>query len=266
MTTQPVQTQPVSTPSSPAPAARQPRPGSIPWFYSAAALLVAVLTVVGFRDFYLHGKAYPGREITPPIRWLVITHGLSMSLWILLLIAQPPLILSRNHRLHMTLGRIGAGLAAVIVVVGFATSTRSAAVTPMDVTFGPLNPRQFMAVPYAAMIMFALYVGIGVWQRRRPEIHRPMMFLATLGALTAALDRIDFLRNLYVSTIFYRIWGPFFSALAIGLLLLGLKCAIARSFDRWFALGLGGLILFFGVMYQLAPTSLWASFTNLVIG
>jgi hypothetical protein len=33
--------------------------------YAAVALLLLVATLLGFRQFFLHGKAYPGREIVP---------------------------------------------------------------------------------------------------------------------------------------------------------------------------------------------------------
>ena len=242
------------------------RPNPLRWFYSAAAVAMLVLSVIGFRHFYLQGQSYPGRPITPPIRGLIVAHGAAMSAWIVLMIVQPLLIAVRRHRLHMTLGRIGAVLAAAIVVLGLVVATRSAAVTPPDVTFGPLNPRQFMAVPYAGALLFGLYVALGVWYRRRPDIHRPMMFLATLAAIPAAMDRIDDIRNLYAGTFLYAVWGPFFSALAIGTALLAVKCALARSFDRWFAAGLAGLFLGFGVMYQMASTAAWGRFADLMIG
>ena len=79
-------------------------------FYSGAALLLLVLMFLGFQQFYLHGKAYPDRELAPPIRTLIILHGLGMSAWVLLFLVQPLLVASGNRRVHMMLGRVGAGL------------------------------------------------------------------------------------------------------------------------------------------------------------
>src|SRR5688572_29737527 len=59
------------------------------WFYSISSLLLLVLTFIGFQLFYMKGQAYPGRPLTPPIRMLVITHGVLMSLWMLLAVIQP---------------------------------------------------------------------------------------------------------------------------------------------------------------------------------
>jgi len=39
-------------------------------FYFGVAALLLVLMSLGFQQFYLHGKAYPNRELAPPIRTL----------------------------------------------------------------------------------------------------------------------------------------------------------------------------------------------------
>ncbi len=59
------------------------------WFYSFAAVLMLAAVMVGFERFYLHGRSFPDRPITPPIKGLVITHGVVMMGWILLFIVQP---------------------------------------------------------------------------------------------------------------------------------------------------------------------------------
>lgn len=253
-----------ATPSIPLPG-RSPRPDPLRWFYSAASVAMLVLTIVGFRHFYLEGRSYPGRPIPPPISGLVIAHGVAMSAWIVLMIVQPLLIATGRRRVHMTLGRVGALVAAAIVVLGFAVATKSALVAPPGTMFGPFTSKQFMSVPYTGVFLFGVYVAIGVWKRSRPQIHRPMMFLATLAAMPAALDRIDAVRDLYSSTVLYTIWGPFFSALVVGAVLLALRCALARSFDRWFAIGLAGLAVVFGVMVQVAFTPAWDRFADLML-
>lgn len=41
-------------------------------FYLGAAMLLLVLMLLGFQQFYLHGRAFPNRPLTPEIRNLVI--------------------------------------------------------------------------------------------------------------------------------------------------------------------------------------------------
>ncbi len=77
------------------------------WFYSLASLSLLVLMFVGFQMFYLQGMAYPGRPLTPPIRTLLIVHGVMMTGWILLAVVQPMLVAKKSVRLHMKLGLLG---------------------------------------------------------------------------------------------------------------------------------------------------------------
>jgi hypothetical protein len=226
-------------------------------FYTAAAALLLALMILGFQHFYLHGKAYPGRELAPPIRTLLILHGIGMSAWMLLFLVQSLLIVADNRRIHRMLGRIGAGLAAGIVILGFRLGIEATLISPPELRIWGLSPKQFMAVPIVSVLIFAGFVGIGVWQRRRPEVHRPMMLLASLAAMSAAVSRIDAISDLYRGTVWESLFGPFFSTLAIGAFLLVIKWGLTRSFSRPFALGYAGLVAANVGIIQLATTSAW---------
>src|SRR4051794_11127188 len=99
-------------------AASSSKPTAERYFYSIATVLLLGLTLIGFQLFYFHGKAYPGRPLTPPIKPLIITHGVAMLFWMLLAITQPVLVASGNRRVHMALGKVSAILAACLVVLG----------------------------------------------------------------------------------------------------------------------------------------------------
>ena len=241
------------------------RSGAPRYFFSIASVVMLGLVLIGFRHFFFHGQAYPGRPIVPSIRAVVIFHAIAMSGWLVLSIIQPLLIATRHRKVHMAVGRIGAVLASVIVVLGLVVATKSTAVAILDETYGGLTPKQFMALAYATALTFGLFVAIGVWHRRRPEIHKPMMFLATLSVMPAAMDRIDAVRELYSKTFLYSIWGPFFSTLVIGTVVFILMCVLSRCFDRWFAIGLSSLFLIFAVATQLTTSSAWGWFADLLV-
>src|SRR4051812_28661493 len=101
------------------PALRPTKPIHERYFYSVATVALLVLTVVGFQLFYFRGQMYPGRPLTPPIKTLIITHGVAMSFWMLLAILQPLLVASNNRKVHMTLGKVAAVIATCLVVLGF---------------------------------------------------------------------------------------------------------------------------------------------------
>jgi hypothetical protein len=234
-------------------------------FYPIAAVLMVVLAVGGFGRFYTQGMAYPDRPIPPPIKTLVITHAAAMTGWLVLLLAQPMLILSRKHRVHMLIGRFGAALAAVIFILGLWLAIRSTVVTPPEARIWGLPPREFFIVPFTAMLIFAGLVTAGVMYRRKPKIHRTMMVLATLSILSAGISRIEPLNNLYVGTMWERMFGPFFLTLALAVVLVGARWAMTRSFDRLFAIGVTALIVVSFGIWQLAPTAVWKKVASLMV-
>lgn len=234
-------------------------------FYSGAAAFLLVLTVLGFQQFYLHGKAYPGRELAPPIRTLLILHGIGMSAWMLLFLLQPLLIVTSNRPIHRMLGRIGAGLAACIVILGFRLGIEATLISPPELRIWGLAPKQFMAVPIISILIFAGYVFVGVWNRRRPDVHRPTMLLASLAAMPAAVSRIDAISDLYRGTMWESVFGPFFATLVVGAIFLVINCWLTRSLNRWFVAGYVGLAVSSALIMQVATTQAWDQLASILL-
>lgn len=254
------------SPSTHSPAQTPIKRDSARFFYSGCGILMLLLVIWGFQDFYLRGKAYPDRPIAPPIRTLVILHGIAMAGWVILFIVQPLLIVNRKHRIHITLGKAGAVLAACIFFLGLKLAVDAARIAPPEMVIWTLKPLQFMAVPFIGMLVFAPFVIAGVWFRKRPEIHRPMMLLALLSAMPAAVGRITPMNNLYQGTLFETIFGPFFSTLVISAILLAIKYALNRKLDRWFAIGLAIMTIEFAMLMVIARTSIWERFAASLVG
>jgi hypothetical protein len=226
-------------------------------FYAGAAALLLVLMFVGFQQFYLHGRAFPDRPLTPAIRTLLITHGIAMSLWLILLLVQPLLVMNRKYRVHMTLGKFGAGLAAFIFVVGIELTLEWARIDPSRMFVWSMTAKEFMAAPFFSLLIFAGLVATGILNRRRPEIHRPMMLLATLTLISAGTDRIPAIISLFERTVWGTTFGPFFAPLVLGAMLLIVKWALTRSFDRYFAAGWVALVVADAGIINLARTQTW---------
>jgi hypothetical protein len=227
------------------------------FFHVGAAAALMLVMLLGFQQFYLPGRAHPDRPLAPPIRTLIISHGVAMSDWVLLLLVQALLIVNRQRRIHMMVGEIGAVLAACMSVLGFRLGIEVVKVSQPEVRPWNLPYRQFMAVPIMSIAIFAGFVAAGIWYRRRPEVHRSMMLLATLTVISAAADRIGPLGDPYRHTIWRTIFGPFFSTLVLGAVFLVAKWALTRSFDRYYAMGWAGLVVASAAIMQLAPTSAW---------
>ena len=217
-----------------------------------------VITLIGFQQFYLHGRAVGNREIPPRMLWLTVVHGVAMSAWIVLFLVQPMLIVSGNRRQHIMLGRLGAVLAAAIVIIGVTMAIESVRVTPDDGVIGGLTRKQFLLIPLTDITKFAFFVAMGVIYRRRAEIHRPMMLLATLTALTASAARIHVLRAFYAGTYLEYWFGALVPVLMIGLLFLIVHLLLTRKLDRYYALGYGGLVITTPLIISLARSGAWA--------
>jgi len=231
-------------------------------FYLGATLLLVVLVFLGFRLFYIHGQAYPGRPLTPLIRTQIIV---VMTLWMLLLTIQSLLIVSRKHKWHRMQGRVGAVLAVVVLITAWRVAVSAARVNPPALKLWGMDPVHFLIVPLSAIVVYTAFVAIGIWQRNKPSIHRPMMFLATLTVVTAAIDRIGPLNDLFHNTIFGATWGPYFPPLVLALALLAVKYGLTRSFDRWFAIGTLIIGIVGIVVMHWGPTPHWESMANLLI-
>jgi hypothetical protein len=68
----------------------------------------------------------------------------------------------------------------------------------------------FQLVGFTDMLKFGTLVALAIWWRRKPALHRPLIFIATCLLLDAAFARFDYI---FVHRLYF--WG------ADGLILLG---------------------------------------------
>ncbi len=151
-------------------------------FYVAAGLGVAALIFVGFAKTYYLKLAF-GSPALPPLLHL---HGLVMSLWFGLFILQARLVSAERVDLHRRLGILGSLLAVLMLGVGAKVAITAAR---LGHTPGP-PPLVFLVVPMGDLFVFGTLVGLGLWYRRRPDVHKRLILLAGVGILAAAIARI----------------------------------------------------------------------------
>ena len=221
-------------------------------FYVIAGCVMLVATVVGFRLFLAHGKGFGGGEITHQIFPLVVVHGLAMFSWVVVFLLQSILILNGNPRLHMRIGVGGAVLAGVMVPLGSVSAILSARYNP-DIYQLLGGPRFFLATMLGEMLSFGVLVGVAVIYRRRPEIHRPMMLLASLMIISGALGRCPYIGEYALMPPLY-VLGP---ALVLGALFLVLQLGMTRAFSRWYALGYSGMVVVSVMIIVIGHSALW---------
>jgi len=221
-------------------------------FYVIAGSVMLVATAVGFRLFLAHGKGFGGGEITRQIVPLVVVHGLAMFSWIVLFLVQSIFILNGKPRLHMRIGVGGAVLAGVMVPLGSVAAILSARDNP-EIYQVLGGARFFLATMLGEMLCFGVFVGIAVIYRRRPEIHRPMMLLATVVIQSGAFGRFPYIENLAVFPPLY-VWGP---VLLFGGLLFVLQWGMSRTLNRWYLMGYAGMVMASFLSVAVGRTALW---------
>lgn len=224
------------------------------WFYSAAGAGFLVMMLVGFRAFVTSGSGDGGRVIDPAIFRLDFIHGLAIAAWYLLFFAQSLLITVRNRRLHFKLGWSAVAIGLAIVVTGPWVAIRSVQITPPDFHFFGLQYSRFLLVMFTEIGLYAVFVALAIFTRKKPRIHRSATLLASLCLLAGATARMSFLHPVFGATGWIGLFGPVF---CLGAALLLIRCTVTHSFDRWFAMGSSFWVIIFITSEKLALTEAW---------
>ena len=154
-----------------------------------------------------------------------------MTLWVVLLLVQSLLVVTRKVSVHRALGGLGAVFAALVFFLGFRLGVEAVRLAPPEVQVWDLPIRKFLAIPVVSITAFACFVAAGVYFRRRPEWHRPQMLSATLVAIPAAVDRYEPIVSLYRNTALGHVFGPYCFTVGFGLVFLVVHSVARRKFD-----------------------------------
>jgi len=231
------------------------------FFYAAAGAIFLVLTVIGFQHYIFAGKHVDGSPISPLMLATVVVHSSAIFAWFVLFFVQALLIASQNRRVHMKLGWVGVAIACLIALTGPLVALRSLRVDPSQVIFD-WPARQFLLIMYTEIALYVVFVTIGVLNRKRPRIHRPMMLMACLSIVSGATARTAMVNSIFGFHHWMALFGP---VAALGALLLLLRWALTRSFEREFAVGFAALVVVSLVAGRLAETNVWIDWAGVLL-
>jgi hypothetical protein len=159
------------------------------FFYIAMAVVAAALVFAGFaRTYYL--KGFFGN---PPLTPLVHLHGFLFTCWLVLLLSQVTLVAANRTDLHRRLGVAGGVLAGLMVLIGTATAIQAVkrGFVPGNAD-APPPPLVFLVIPLFDILVFAILVTAALYYRRRSDIHKRLMIIATIAILPPAIARLHF--------------------------------------------------------------------------
>lgn len=165
------------------------------YFYFAMSLLVAASVAWGFSHTVGQNLFHPA--VRPPrILWF---HGAVFSAWVAFFIFQSALVRTRNVKLHRFFGWFGAGLGTLMVPLGLVTAI---IVVHFEIyTLHEAGRYSFFIIPCYDMLAFGTCFALAVAWRKKPELHRRLIFVATCALLAAAFAR--FHPYLRTSGLFY---------------------------------------------------------------
>jgi hypothetical protein len=153
-------------------------------FYVALGTVIAAIAIAGFWRSYF-GPLVSGNVDALP---LIHFHAAIYVGWLALLVAQAVFAAVGRIDMHVKLGRFGIGYGIFVIAVGllvgfvmFVVRVRAgAAPEAIGRLFGPV----------VDMLIFAPLFAAAIYYRRRPELHKRLMILATTTLLVAAVGRM----------------------------------------------------------------------------
>ena len=152
------------------------------YLYTIASVVLMLIVLVGFsQTYFLRGVFNSTKEMSV----LLHVHGVIMTTWFVLLIVQSTLIAKRQIAVHRRLGIFGALLAVAILLVGTAS-----AITAAERAGATTGAMRFLAIPLGDMVVFGTLAGLGIYWRKRGDIHKRLLLLASAAMLPAAVARV----------------------------------------------------------------------------
>lgn len=155
-------------------------------FFVGVALTMLVVIALGFgRSFYAR-PLYVDR----PLAAYLVVHGITMTAWYLLFLVQTVLVSAARTHLHRKLGYAGLALAAAVVATGVVVNLN---LVPRQQALGGVrSPAElefllrFALDSISSLGAFAIVIGTAIAFRRRPGVHRRLMFWAFVWTLGPA--------------------------------------------------------------------------------
>lgn len=191
------------------------------------------------------------------------THGITLLLWCLMLIAQPYLIRTRKNELHKRIGKFSYVLVPLMVF------------TTVDLLHYRLHGLPslgtmdffFVALVLNALIAFVIFYGLAIFHRKNSGLHARYMICTIFPMFTPVTDRIIhiYLKSFvpYLPTIEGNPIAPVVGFLLANLILIGLSIWDWTSHKRWnvFPFALIILIMYHYSVLNFYKFSFWQSFS-----
>jgi hypothetical protein len=163
------------------------------YFFVVMSFLFLIMSVVGFVPSYQ--AMYNGTRKFP-IHWFAHVHGVLMTTWLLMFIAQTVLAAKGHLKFHRQLGLFSVGLGVLIWISMWVASAR--ALIGFD---PPVDHFLFdvLIIQFYGIVLFGLFFSWGILERKYGAAHKRLLFLSTLVLMQAGIDRMHWLPGLHTA-------------------------------------------------------------------
>ena len=156
-------------------------------YFGFMAVLLCTVVFIGFSPTYFQAGLIKAPLPSP----ILHIHGAAFTLWMILVLVQSALISAHRVAWHRSLGTIAFCLPPIMVVLGTIAALDA---LHRKVQIGPLDPATSLSIPLLGILCFAVVIFASWQTRRRPDAHKRLILLATIGLTDAALGRFPWSR------------------------------------------------------------------------
>ena len=233
------------------------------WFYVSVTLLIVLLNVVSFAPSIIDGST---RTVSLPLNFIDFAHTLVSVAWLLVFPAQAILIATERPDVHRRVGILGVLLSALFIVVTWFALVEGAR-RGFDLS-GDLIPRgtsvdpgTFLA-PANTLVPIGVLIGLAVWYRKRPAVHKRLMMLAILASTGAPIAHLV---GHWPALQHYPVINPVSNILMLAVLPIHDMASERRIHPAslWGAVGV--MVWVTGFFVLVAQTSEWREFAAWII-
>jgi hypothetical protein len=118
-------------------------------------------------------------------------HGAVFTLWMLLFVVQVAFISAHRVKWHRSFGIAAFCLPPIMIVLGVIAAIDA---FRRGVQIGPLTPAVSLAIPLIGICGFTIVIYASWRARRRPDAHKRLILIATMGLIAAAFGRFPWSR------------------------------------------------------------------------
>lgn len=178
------------------------------YFYFAMAVLIAIITTYGFHFTILSNLV----EAAVPRPWIVWVHATVFTAWLVLFVVQSGLVRLRRVSWHRTLGWLGLVIGGAMPLLGCATAIVMDRFRFQRLHADPTYEANFLILQLNDMLLFTVFFGLAALWRKKPQLHRRLMLIATWGLTSAAFGRFP---SAAISNVYFYVLIDLFISLGV---------------------------------------------------